>query len=213
MILPAAMSSLMTSVNSFKPSPVAPLSAKVRSCARRASDSMLRSRPICRAMAAADCGVIPGSKAITLEAMVTVGMGGRIQTRVDPVTEPELFGGGKAEEAELETQLAMAGPEPTESGIAGNEPSARPAAGSGLWVETSAATGTLPIKRTATARAAGTCHRQPLNIQGTPPLSLSNGARNLTSAKRSAQATTRLPRIAVLVQNSSEVGPSSKTAS
>src|SRR5207302_7768306 len=43
MILPAAMSCLMTSVNSLSPSPVAPVSASFTSWARRASDSMMRS--------------------------------------------------------------------------------------------------------------------------------------------------------------------------
>ena len=65
----------------------------------------------------------------------------------------------------------------------------------------------------ATARAAGTCHLNPPSIQRTPPPSATNGARKATSAKRRAQAMTRLPRIAVLVQNSSVVGPISSTAS
>ena len=150
---------------------------------------------------------------MTFEAMLTVGMGGRIHTRPEPDPDPEFAGGGKAAAAELDTQPAMAGPDPTVSATVGVEPSVSPAAGSGLCVEISAATGMAPRQMTATARAAGTCQRKPPNIHGSAPSSDSKGARKLTSANRRAQAMTRLARIAVLVQNSSVVGPSSSTAS
>src|SRR5256885_81598 len=45
------MSCLITSVNSVRPSPVAPKDASVRSCARRASDSIIRSSTTRRAQA------------------------------------------------------------------------------------------------------------------------------------------------------------------
>src|ERR1700686_5812122 len=132
MIFPSVMSWLMTSVNSFRPSPMAPLSASVKSCERRASDSMMRSRTMYCAILAADWGVMEGSKDCTFEAMLTAGIGGRIHTRAEPETDPELLGGGRAADAELETQPAIAGPAPTDSATVGVEPSASPAAGSGL---------------------------------------------------------------------------------
>ena len=63
------------------------------------------------------------------------------------------------------------------------------------------------------ASAAGTCQRKLPNTHRSPPPCATNGARNATSANRIAQAITRLARIAVFVQNSKEVGPSSSTAS
>src|ERR1700730_12561054 len=101
----------------------------------------------------------------------------------------------------------MAGPAPTLSATAGVEPSDSPAAGSGLRVERSADTGTAPMLTTATATAAGTYHRKPPNIHSRHSTS-SNGARKAASPNFSPHAMTRLARIAVLVQNSSVVGPS-----
>src|SRR6266851_1704078 len=85
------------------------------------------------------------------------------------------------------------------------------AAGAGLWVERAADTGRETVNTAVTARMVATLHpRRPNEGAGRP---VSNGARKRTSAKRIAQAMTRLARIAVLVQNSSAVGPSSSTAS
>src|SRR5450759_1385388 len=93
----------------------------------------------------------------------------------------------------------------------GVEPSEIAAAGCGPWVDRSAAIGTHPTHNMATAKPTGT--RQPRwkksDASRTP--SASSGARKRARANRSAQATTRLARIAVLVQNSSVVGPSSRT--
>src|ERR1700694_3109349 len=103
---------------------------------------------------------------MTFEAMLTVGMGGRIHTRPETDPDPEFAGGGKAAAAERDTQAAMDAPEPTVSATVGVEPSVSPAAGSGLCVEISAATGMAPRQMTATARAAGTRQREPANIHG-----------------------------------------------
>src|ERR1700730_1872272 len=143
--------------------------------------------------------------------MVTSGIGGRIHSSADAETGPELPGGGRAAVAELETQPPMAGPAPTVSASVGVDPSASPAAGTGLWVDRSAATGRVPTNSRATASAAG--RRQP--SRRLPALGLSrasSGDRKRASAKRRAQAITRLARIAVLVQNSRVVGPISRTA-
>src|SRR2546430_9728084 len=91
--------------------------------------------------------------------MVTSGIDGRIHTCADAEAGPEVLGGGRAAAAELETQPPMAGPAPTLSARVGVDPSASPAAGSGLWVDRSAATGRVPTNSSATARAAG--RRQP----------------------------------------------------
>src|SRR5437868_15375327 len=131
--------------------------------------------------------------------MVTLGIGGRIHSCADAEAGPEPLGGGRAAAAELETQPPMAGPAPIVATRVGVDPSASPAAGSGLWVDRSAATGRVPTNSSATARAAG--RRQPRRRR--PALCrsrVSSGDRNRTSAKRRAQATTRLARIAVLVQ-------------
>src|SRR5450759_1964586 len=110
-------------------------------------------------MLAAACGVMDGSKASTFEAMLTVGIGGRIHTRVDAEDGPKFPTGGRAAPAVLETQPAIAGPVPTVSVTVGVEPSARPAAGCGLWVDRPAATGMHPTKNMATAKPPG--KRQP----------------------------------------------------
>src|ERR1700682_2772191 len=113
MIFPELMSSLMTSTNSFRPSPMAPLSASWRSWARRASDSMMRSSTASWAIFAA-FRVADWSNARTFDATVTVGIVGRIHSCADAGAGPEFPGGGRAAPAELETQLPMAGPAPTE---------------------------------------------------------------------------------------------------
>src|SRR5438132_714078 len=150
------------------------------------------------------------SKALTFEATVTVGMDGRIHTGADAAAGPELVGGGSAAPAELTTQPPMAGPAPTASARVGVDPSARPAAGSGLWVDRSAATGTVPANTRATASAAGRRQwRRPLPALRRPRAS--SGTIDQASTKRKAQAITRLARIDVFVQNSSVVGPRSST--
>src|ERR1700682_6725762 len=130
--------------------------------------------------------------------MVTVGIVGRIHSCADAEAGPEFGGGGRAVPAAVDTQPATAGPAPTVSFSVGVVPSASPAAGSGLWVDRSAATGRVPTNSSATASAAG--RRQPRRRR--PALGLSrasSGDRKRTSAKRIAQAMTRLARIAVLV--------------
>src|ERR1700730_11413068 len=209
MIVPAAMSWLTTSVNSLSPSSMAPVPASVKSWARRASDSMMRSSTTSCAILAA-FPVVDLSKATTFGATLTVGIVGRIHTGAEAEAGPELLGGGGAAPAELETQPPMAGPAPTASASVGVDPSASPAAGSGLCVERSAATGRVPTNIRATASATGSRQLR----RRLPALSLlrfSSGAKERASAKRRAQAITRLPRIAVFVQNSSVVGASSST--
>src|ERR1700716_1216832 len=100
------MSCLITSVNSVSPSLLAPLSARLKSWARRASDSMMRSRTTSCAIAAATCGGIDESNELTFDAMFTVGIGGSVQTRPDAETGPELTAGGRALDALSATQLA-----------------------------------------------------------------------------------------------------------
>src|SRR5882672_7161334 len=174
---------------------------------------MTRSSTMSCAILAAACGVMEGSNAITFEAMLTEGMDGRIQTRADAELGAEFPAGGSAKIALSETHPATAGPVPTVRVTVGVDPSASPAAASGPWVDRSAATGMEPTSNIATAKPTG--NRQPKwkksRLSLTP--SARNGARKLTSANRSAQAMTRLARIAVLVQNSSVVGPSNSTAS
>src|SRR3979490_2472258 len=154
------MSRLMTSVNSLRPSSLAPVAASVKSCARRASDSMMRSSTASCAILAATFGVIDGSNEVTFDPTLTVGIRGSIHTRDDAATGTEFPTGGKAAPALVETQLAIAGPPvPTVSWTVGKEPSASPAAGAGLWVDRSAATGRAPAHTRAGARAAHTCTR------------------------------------------------------
>src|SRR5260370_26683933 len=77
----------------------------------------------------------------------------------------------------------------------------------------SADTGTAPANKAATPRAADT--RQTLLAPSADSgrySAASNGARKRASANRPAQAMTRLARMAVLVQYSRAVGPSSSTA-
>src|SRR5947209_1274995 len=80
---PAAMSWLSTSTNSWSPSPRAPSFARSRSCVRRASDSMMRSSTASCAIASAVDWVIEESNEATLDATLTVGYGGNVQTRAD----------------------------------------------------------------------------------------------------------------------------------
>src|SRR6202521_4188492 len=95
------------------------------------------------------------SNALTFDATVTVGIGGKIHSCADAEAGPEFPGGGRAAPAELETALPMAGPAPTVSASVGVAPSASPAAGSGLRVDRSAATGRVPTNSKARASAAG----------------------------------------------------------
>src|SRR6266849_6638137 len=77
----------------------------------------------------------------------------------------------------------------------------------------SADTGTAPANTAATASAAGT--RQSLRAPSADSgrySAASNGATKRASANRPAHAMTRLARMAVLVQYSRAVGPSSSTA-
>src|SRR3989442_139021 len=157
-------------------------------------------------MRAATCGVIEGSNAITLGATIGVGIAGRDHARADAEVGPTLFGGGRAAAALPDTQPATSGPVPTVTVSVGSVPSASAAAGSGVWVETSAATGSAPSITKLTARA-GTIRLPMRRIGLAGHTCWSSGATNCTRAKRSAQAATRLPRMAVLVQYSSEVGP------
>src|SRR5712691_5504687 len=144
--------------------------------------------------------------------MLIFGIGGSNHTRADAEAGAVLPGGGNPAPAVAVTHSAGACPLPAVRPTFGKEPSGRSANGCGLRVDRSAATGRAPRLRRAIASAAGTCQRKLPNIQRSPPPS-TKGARNATSANRSAQAITRLARIAVLVQNSKEVGPSSSTAS
>src|SRR6266851_7698601 len=178
------MSVLMTSTNSLSPSSLAPSSASFKSWERRAFDSTLG-----------------------------VGIAGSIHTRADAETGPASPPGGRAASALLDAQPASPGPEPTLSVMIGVEPSGSSAAASGICVEISADTGTAPANTAATARAAGTRHnlRAPSADSGRYSAA-SNGATNRANANRPAHAMTRLARMAVLVQYSRAVGPSSSTA-
>ncbi len=95
------------------------------------------------------------SNATTFDAMFTMGIAGRIQSCAEAGAGPEFGGGGSAAAAELDTQRARSGPAPTLSPRVGVDPSASPAAGSGLCVERSAATGRTPVNTRATASATG----------------------------------------------------------
>src|ERR1700720_4857689 len=77
----------------------------------------------------------------------------------------------------------------------------------------SADTGTAPANTAAAANAAGTrqSFRAPSADKGRYSAA-SNGATKRASANRPAHAMTRLARMAVLVQYSRAVGPSSSTA-
>src|SRR5260370_1323035 len=203
----------MTPTNSTSPSPMAPLSASFESCDRRASASMTRSSTASWVTRWATSGVILALKYVTLEAIATCGTAGSTHTRAQagPATRRASGGGGRASRAEPRTQLPRAGPTPTISVMVGVVPSESPATGWGLWVERSEDTGTQATSRDETAMAAGT--RQPgIKNEDAPYIESRREARKATRAKRSAQANTRLARIAVLVQNSSVVGPRSNTA-
>src|ERR1700682_65274 len=148
---------------------------------------------------------------MTLGATVTVGIVGRRYSCADAEAGPEFRDGGRAAPAAVDTQLAMSGPAPTARGRVGVDPSASPAAGTGLWVERSAATGMVPTNSRPTVSAAGRRQlrrRRPARCRSRA----SSGDRNRARAKRRAHAITRLARIAVLVQNSSVVGPINRTA-
>src|SRR4030081_2612446 len=104
MILPPAMSWLMTLVNSVRPSLDAPLCASFRSWERRASDSMMRSSTVSCAIVLAACWFIDGSNAVTFESSVTDGIGGSVHTRPDAETGVDSPGAGSAESAALVIQ-------------------------------------------------------------------------------------------------------------
>src|SRR5579872_2688870 len=207
--LPAATSWLMTSVNSVSPSAIAAVAARLRSCERRASDSMMRSRTAYRAILFAVSGVIDESKAVTFAGRSTGGMGGGTQTRPVAGAGPELLGGGSAPAAAVEIQPATSGPLPTMSGTAGLDPSGSAGAGSGPCVERSAATGSAVTRSSVTPSTAGDVQPSRRTTSIGPASSSPAVAR--ISAKRPAHAITREARIAVLVQNSSVVGPMSST--
>src|SRR5437879_11898710 len=132
--------------------------------------------------------------------MVTPVIDGRIHTCADAEAGPEVLGGGRAAAAEFETQPPMAGPAPTLSASVGVDPSARPAAGSGLWVDRSAATGTVPANTRAMASAAGRRQwRRPLPALRRPRAS----SRTIDQArtKPNPPAISRQARIDVLSQH------------
>src|SRR2546429_666331 len=123
--------------------------------------------------------------------MVTLGIGGRIHSWADAEAGPEPLGGGSAAAAELETQPPMAGPAPMVATRAGVDPSASPAAGSGLWVDRSAATGRVPTRTRATASAAG---RRQLRRR-VPALRLTRGSSGeATGARAKGRAPAPAPR-------------------
>src|SRR5713226_5590940 len=155
MIVPAAMSVLMTSVNSVSASPIAPLSASVRSWARRASDSMTRSSTMSCAHRLAVRWSIDGLNDMTLDGMVTAGSGGRTQTLAEADPGVIFPGGGSAAPALLNTHVATSGPDPTVTVSFGVEPSGSSGAGSGLCRENSADTGRAVSRSSVTPSVAG----------------------------------------------------------
>src|SRR5258708_13208909 len=160
----------------------------------------------------ASSGVILELKYVTFEAIATCGTAGRTHTGAgaERARRWGAGGGGRASPAEPVTQLPRPGPTPTISVMVGVVPSESPATGWGLWVERSEDTGTQATSRDETAMAAGT--RQPgIKNEDAPYIESRREARKATRAKRSAQANTRLARIAVLVQTSSVTGPRSNT--
>src|SRR5438270_1154706 len=211
MMVPEETSWLMTSVNSFRASPLAAVEASFESRERRASDSTIRSSTTSWPILAALCGVIDGSKAVTFAGMLTLGIGGSTQIRADTATGSGGPAGGSAAPAALVIQAARLGPELTLRTTVGEEPSGSSGAGWGLWVERLAATGRLSVKRRTRAMVATTGQNVRRRLTAGAPGSRCANAR--VRAKRRAHAMTRLPRIAVLVQNSSVVGPSNTTAS
>ena len=200
-------------MNSFSASPSAPVAASVKSWARRASDSMTRSSTTSWAIRLASDWLSFGSKSSTFEAMLTLGIEGSTHTRAVPdmgTAFPNSEGSELA--AEVAIHPAGSGPAPTMSTTAGNDPSDSSAAGTGLCVDRSDASGTQPTQTRVAAAIAGV--RQPRRrsaASGLPPCS--SGSSSRASANRPAHAMTRLARIAVLVQNSRVVGPSSRTES
>src|ERR1700752_5076564 len=104
-------------------------------------------------MSTATCCVIVGSKDVTLAATTGAGIGGSIQTRAEPETGAELPAGGRELPAALVTHTRVAGPLPTVNVMVGVEPSASPATGAGLWVDSAAETGSTPAQRSARVTA------------------------------------------------------------
>jgi len=72
------------------------------------------------------------SKSLTFDAILGVGIGGRIHKRAEAEVGPADPTGGRAEPAAVDTQLAVAGPAPTTSGMVWKVPSGRSANGCGL---------------------------------------------------------------------------------
>src|SRR5437763_4644011 len=141
--------------------------------------------------------------------MPTFGIGGRMYTRALAVAGCEPTEGGSAAAAAPAIQLPSPGPDPTTSDTLAVEPSDSSAAGSGPWVERSAATGSRYVPKRAAATTATAPPTRRRAGTGSPPGSVEASSR--ARAKRPAQAITRLARMAVLVQNSRLVGPSSST--
>src|SRR5260370_30996268 len=203
----------MTSTNSLSPSPVAPASAASKWWGRGASDRMMGSSTGSWAILAATGEFMEGSNEVTFDATLGVGRDGRIHRRADGEAGAALPAGGRAAPALSDAQPAIPRPPPTVSVMIGVEPSGSSAAASGMWVEISADTGTAPANTAATASPAGT--RQSLRAPSADSgrySAASNGATKRASANRPAHAMTRLARMAVLVQYSRAVGPSSSTA-
>src|SRR5205807_5064358 len=153
-----------------------------------------------------------GSKATTFDGTRTDGIGGRIHTRPEAETGVALPDGGSADPATLTAHDPRPGPEPTVRVNFGVDPSGSSGAGSTLCSESSADTGSAVIRRSARPRVAGAAHPIRRIARRGPPAS-SSGASSWASANLPAQANTRLPRIAVLVQNSRVVGPIKTTES
>src|SRR5207249_7950892 len=146
---------LITSVNSLSASGTAPSVARLKSWARRASDSIIRSSTASRAILFATCWVIVGSKLATLSGICTDGILGRIHTReeADCGPRPVLVGSETAPTEIAHTPGSV--PEPTVRVTVGSVPSDSSAAGVGLWVAMSDEMGTQPTQIAATKNAAG----------------------------------------------------------
>ena len=205
------MSCRITSVNSLSPSPMAPASASFRSCARRASDSIIRSSARSCAHLVAVVWSIVGSNAVTLAGTVTRGIEGSTHTLAEAAVEGVPGAGGRAAAADATVQDATSVLlAPIVSDSTGREPSGSSGAGTVLCSESSADSGSAVSSRRESPSAAGarTPSRRSASSHGPPS---SSGATSRAIHQRPAHVKTRLARIAVLVQNSSTVGPMSTT--